>query len=183
MSGSAIRLALRRLRRDRSVTSIALVILALGLGANTALFSVIDAVLLRPLPYPAADRLVVLRLFDPEFQERYPSFPVNAAHIAAWREHCASCEDLAATNTWTTTLTANGEAEQLDGASVSVSFFVLFGDSPDARAVDRPVCSHRRRAAHRVRQSGKPAAGAVVGTPAGRGGPNGPRCGARRARD
>ena len=95
------------------VTSIALGILALGLGANTALFSVIDAVLLRSLPYPAADRLVVLRLFNPEYQERYQSFPVNVAHIAVWRERCASCEDLAAINTLTTTLTGSGEAEQL----------------------------------------------------------------------
>ena len=85
----AIRYAFRRLWRDRSVTSIAVVILALGLGANTALFSVTNAVLLRPLPFPAPDRLVVLRLFDPEFQGPYPSFPVNAAHIAVWRERCA----------------------------------------------------------------------------------------------
>ena len=107
-----------------------LVILALGLGANTALFSVTNAVLLRPLPFPAPDRLVVLRLFDPEFQGPYPSFPVNAAHIAVWRERCASCEDLAAINAITTTLTGRGEAEQLDGASVSASFFELLGISP-----------------------------------------------------
>ena len=110
--------------------SVALVILALGLGANTALFSVTNAVLLRPLPFPAPDRLVVLRLFDPEFQGPYPSFPVNAAHIAVWRERCASCEDLAAINAITTTLTGGGEAEQLDGASVSASFFELLGITP-----------------------------------------------------
>ena len=126
----AIRYAFRRLWRDRSVTSIAVVILALGLGANTALFSVTNAVLLRPLPFPAPDRLVVLRLFDPEFQGPYPSFPVNAAHIAVWRERCASCEDLAAINAITTTLTGKGEAEQLDGASVSAGFLELLGISP-----------------------------------------------------
>ena len=126
----AIRYALRRLWRDRSVTSIAIVILALGLGANTALFSVTNAVLLRPLPFPAPDRLVVLRLSDPEFQGPYPSFPVNAAHIAVWRERCASCEDLAAINGMTTTLTGRGETEQLDGATVSASFFDLLGITP-----------------------------------------------------
>src|ERR1700741_2632911 len=99
---ASLRYALRRLWRDRSVTSIALVILALGIGANTALFSVINAVLLRPLPYPAADRMVVLRLFNPEFQQRYSSFPVNVAHLAVWREQCGSCEDIAAINAMTT---------------------------------------------------------------------------------
>ena len=126
----AIRYAVRRLWRDRSVTAVALVILALGLGANTALFTVTNAVLLRPLPFPAPDRLFVLRLLDPEFQGPYPSFPVNAAHIAVWRERCASCEDLAAINGITTTLTGGGEVEQLDGASVSASFFELLGITP-----------------------------------------------------
>jgi predicted permease len=123
----SIRHAARRLWRDRSLTAVALAILALGIGANTALFSVVNAVLLKPLPYPAADRLVVVRIFDPEFQARYPSFPVNAAHIAAWRERCGSCEDLVAVNAMTTTMTGLGEAEQLDGATVSASFFTLFG--------------------------------------------------------
>ena len=104
-------------------------ILALGLGANTALFTVTNAVLLRPLPFPASDRLVVLRLFDPEFQGPYPSFPVNAAHIAVWRERCASCEDLAAINGITTTL-IGGVRRGTDGASVSASFFELLGITP-----------------------------------------------------
>ena len=127
---ASLRYALRRLWRDRSVTSVALVILALGIGANTALFSVINAVLLRPLPFPAADRMVVLRLFDPEFQQRYPSFPVNAAHLSVWREQCGSCEDIAAINAMTTTLTGSGETEQLDGATVTASFFSVFGITP-----------------------------------------------------
>ena len=122
--------ALRRLWRDRQVTLVALAILALGIGANTALFSVVNAVLLKPLPYPAPGRLVTLRIFDPEYQERYPSFPVNAAHIAAWREHCASCEDLAAINSMTTALTGAGETELLDGATVNAGYFRVFGIAP-----------------------------------------------------
>jgi predicted permease len=122
--------ALRRLWRDRQVTLVALAILALGIGANTALFSVVNAVLLKPLPYPAPGRLVTLRIFDPEYQDRYPSFPVNAAHIAAWREHCASCEDLAAINSMTTTLTGAGETELLDGATVNAGYFRVFGIAP-----------------------------------------------------
>lgn len=59
MPNPAFRHALRRLWRDRSVTFVALAILALGIGANTSLFTVVNAVLLKPLPFPAADRLVV----------------------------------------------------------------------------------------------------------------------------
>ncbi len=132
MPALAVRHALRRLWRDRPLTAVAVAILSLGIGANTALFSVINAVLLTPLPFPAADRLVVLRIVGPDFQERYPSVPVNAAHFAAWREHCGSCEDLAAINAVTTTLTGDGEAEQLEGAAVSASFFALFGMTPVA---------------------------------------------------
>ena len=77
---SLIRHALRRLWRDRAVTFVALAVLALGIGANTALFTVVNAVLLKPLPYPAADRLVSLRLTDATFRGPYASVPVNAAH-------------------------------------------------------------------------------------------------------
>src|SRR5689334_10660832 len=88
--------ALRRLWRDRSITTIALAVLALGIGANTALFTVVNAVLLKPLPYPAADRLVALRISDPAFRDRYPSFPVNAGHFTVWRLNCRACEAIAA---------------------------------------------------------------------------------------
>jgi len=126
----SVRQAARRLWRDRSITIIALGILALGIGANTALFSVVDAVLLRPLPYPAADRLVLLRIFDPQFQDRYSSFPVNAAHIAVWRDHCRGCEEAAAIDSTTTTLTGAGEPEQLDAAAVTPNFFAFLGIAP-----------------------------------------------------
>jgi predicted permease len=130
MATPALRHALRRLWRDRSLTIVALAILALGIGANTSLFTVVNAVLLKRLPFPAADRLVSLRIFDPEYQDRYPSFPVNAAHIAAWREHCGACEDFAAINSMTTTLTGAGETEQLDGATVNAGYFGVFGIVP-----------------------------------------------------
>jgi putative ABC transport system permease protein len=131
MPNVAFRQALRRLWRDRSLTLVAVAILGLGIGANTALFSVVNAVLLEPLPYPAADRLVSLRIYDPEYQDRYPSFPVNAAHLAVWRDHCGSCEAFAAINSMTTTLTGTGETEQLDGATVNAAYFGVFGIVPE----------------------------------------------------
>ena len=126
----ALRHAFRRLWHDRSITFVALAILALGIGANVALFTVVNAVLLKPLPYPAPDRLVVLRLFDPEFRDRYQSFPVNAGHITTWRERCGGCEDLSAIDSMSTTLRGGGEAEELDGARVTGNFFQFFGIQP-----------------------------------------------------
>ena len=128
----AIVQAARRLWHDRAVTAIALAVLALGIGANTALFTVVDAVLLKPLPYPAADRLVALRLYDPEFRDRYASFPANAAHVEAWRQRCGSCEALAAIRSTRTTLSGSGETEELDAARVTAGFFEVLGIAPAA---------------------------------------------------
>jgi len=130
MRFSLVRHALRRLWRDRAVTLIALAVLALGIGANTALFTVVNAVLLEPLPYPAADRLVALRLTDRAFHTIYSSFPVNAVHVRTWAERCASCEDVAAIDSTTTTLTGAGESELLDAARVTASFFPVLGIAP-----------------------------------------------------
>jgi len=124
--------AVRRLWRDRAITTIALAVLALGTGANTALFTVVDAVLLKPLPYPAADRLTALRLYDPEFRNRYPSFPVNAAHVETWGQRCGSCEVVAAIGSTSTTLTGSGESEELDAARVTAGFFEALSIVPAA---------------------------------------------------
>jgi putative ABC transport system permease protein len=128
----AIAHAVRRLWRDRAITMIALAVLALGIGANTALFSVVDAVLLKPLPYPAADRLAVFRIADPAFRDRYPSFPVNAAHVDTWRQRCGSCEALTAIRSTSTTLSGQGESEELDAARVTAGFFEILGIVPAA---------------------------------------------------
>jgi predicted permease len=146
--------ALRRLRRDRAVSTIALIVVAVGIGANTALFTVVDAALLKPLPYPNADRLMALRIDDPEFRDRYLSFPVNAAHIDAWRQRCRSCEVLSAIKATTTTLSDVGETEQLDAARVTAGFFEMLGIVP---AAGRPFSSTDDRAgADRVALIGYP---------------------------
>lgn len=130
MPFSFARHAITRLWRDRAVTLIALAVLALGIGANTALFTVVNAVLLKPLPYPAADRLMSVRITDPIFPRIYSSVPVNAAHISTWAERCASCEAIAAIDAMTTTLTGAGDSELLDGARVTASFFSVLGITP-----------------------------------------------------
>lgn len=127
---STIRYALRRLWHDRSLTIAAVAVLAFGIGANTALFSVVDAVLLEPLPYPASDRLVAVRIFTPDFQGRYPSFPVNAAHFGIWRQHCDSCAGFGIISGKTWTMTGADQAELLEGATVNAGFFELLGIQP-----------------------------------------------------
>lgn len=143
MAHLAIAHAVRRLRRDLSITAVALCVLALGIGANTALFTVVDAVLLKPLPFPSVERLTAVRIYDPEFRDRYSSFPVNAAHLDTWRQRCASCEALAGIGSTSTTLTGSGESEELDAARVTAGFFETLGIVP---AVGRWFSSAEDRA-------------------------------------
>jgi putative ABC transport system permease protein len=121
---------LRLLWRDRATTLVAAAVLALGIGASTAMFTVANATLLRPLPYPGAERLVTLRVISPEFRDRYPSFPANARHIDEWRRECRGCEELAAFKAFAALLTGAGEAEQVDGLRVTANAFSFFGVQP-----------------------------------------------------
>ena len=124
---------LRALWRDRAVTGMAFAILALGIAASTALFTVVNAVLLKPLPYPAPERLQVVRVTGDDFSASYPSLPVNAMHVAAWQRDCGVCEGVAAIGSFTTTLTGltgNGESEQLDGMAISAGGLEMLGIAP-----------------------------------------------------
>ena len=132
MALPSIRPIVRLLWRDRAVTFVAVAVLALGLGANTAHFTIVNATLLRPLPYPASSRLVDLRVIYPEIADRYPSLPANAMHVAAWERACRSCEDLTSFIITSATLTGDGDPEQLEGGRVSPNFFSFLGIVPVA---------------------------------------------------
>jgi putative ABC transport system permease protein len=123
-----LRQTLRALRRRPSYAILAIATLALGLGATTTLFAVVHGVLLSPLPYPDAERIVrVLGAKDGEPDDyqtiSYPNF-------ADFREQTRSFASLAAYDEWRLTYTGSGAAEKLSGASVNAAFFDVLGVDP-----------------------------------------------------
>ena len=97
--------------------------LALTLGATTAVFSIVDGVLLKPLAYRESDRLVAIREIWREFAERYPVLPVNERHFDYWQTHAKSFESLAQYITMPANLTGRGDAAQVTIVHASGSLF------------------------------------------------------------
>src|ERR1700681_3922890 len=102
-----LRQALRGLGRSPGFAAAAIGILALGLAATTAVFSVADAVLFRPLPYQRPRQLVAINEVIPQFSQRYPRLPVNAKHFYEWQARCRSFADLAILMNGSLNLTGN----------------------------------------------------------------------------
>jgi predicted permease len=125
-----IRYALRALARDRGFAIVAILTLALGIGANTAIFSIVNSVLLRPLAYREPGQLVTIREVVPSLSHLYPTLPVNAVHFSEWRKQCASFESLAEIGTGTLDLTGAGAPVQLHAALVSATLFHVLGVEP-----------------------------------------------------
>ncbi len=125
-----IRYAARLLRTNPGFTLAAVLSMALGIGATTAVFSIVDGVLLRPLPYKQPERLVSVREVWPQVARLYPSLPVSARHFREWRRHTTCFEKAAILEQGTLTLSGSGEPERLDSASVSTEFFDVFAVQP-----------------------------------------------------
>jgi len=125
-----IRYAFRTLMREPGFAAMAILSLAIGIGANTAIFSVVNGVLLRPLPYREPDRLVAIREVIPKLAHLYPSLPVNLNHYFEWRKRCRALESIAAVRTAEFNLTGDGEPELLNGAQVSANIFHVLGVNP-----------------------------------------------------
>ncbi|MEJ7810888.1 MAG: ABC transporter permease [Gemmatimonadaceae bacterium] len=125
-----VRYAVRTLRRSPAFTAAAVLTLTLGLGATTVIFSLVDHIVLRPLPYADPDRLVVVREVVGEVRDVYPSLPANASHFLEWRRGCGACEGLAAIKRSAVTLIADGDPQRLGAARVSANLFSLLGVRP-----------------------------------------------------
>ena len=122
-----VRYAFRTLRRNPGFAIVVLLTLALGIGANAAIFSVVNGVLLRPLPYRDADRLMVIwgDLKRPGLND----IPASAGEYVDYRDRSHAFEQVAAYDTVGFNLTGGGEPERVDGAIVSTTFFSLLGAS------------------------------------------------------
>ena len=123
-----IRLALRRLRRSPGFTAAAVATLALGIGANSAFFSLADAALLRPLPYPSSDRLVML--WERQSTAGKERERVSAANFFDWRQGATSLDAIALWVPWGMALTGEGEPEELSVVRMSPAMFRVLGVAP-----------------------------------------------------
>jgi putative ABC transport system permease protein len=122
----------RSLAKNKGFTAVAVLTLALGIGANTAIFGVIDAVLLRPLPYPESERLVKVYGRDAAGE----SFPVTPADFLEGYAHANAFEALSAYRDFSFNMTSQDRSERVSGVVVSPEFFNVMGVSPQ---LGRPI--------------------------------------------
>jgi len=123
-----VRYALRQLRKRPGFTVVAVITLALGIGANTTTFTTVNAMLLRPFPFPHLDRIVnVWETFSTENNNHFSATPGN---FRDWNEKSTQFEHLAAYRGWNANLTTGSVAEHIEGFQVTADFFSLLGMSP-----------------------------------------------------
>jgi predicted permease len=137
--GQDIRYALRVLRKSPGFAAVTVGVLALGIGANTAIFSVVDAVLLKPLPYPDAQRIVVVPHVPP--QDIFPgrkTFSVSPANYFDWKAQGDVFEKMTIFVGDSLTLTGSGQPESVPTGFVSADFFGVLGVRPLAGRLFAP---------------------------------------------
>jgi putative ABC transport system permease protein len=123
-----MRYAIRRLVHQPGFSLVVILTLALGIGANTAIFSLVNAVLLRPLPYDHPERLVTLNHYYPDLNNLEAGFAVPSYRDLT--ERMRIFDAFAVAGRWNTNLTGTGEPEKLSGAYATADFFKVFGVAP-----------------------------------------------------
>jgi putative ABC transport system permease protein len=122
-----LRFASRTLRKNPGFTAIAILTLALGIGANAAIFSLVDAVLLHPLPFRAPNQLVMLWEKPPNFDHN----TISALTFLDWKEQSHSFQSIAGIAAGTSAITGGAEAQQVPSQRVSANFFDVLGINPE----------------------------------------------------
>ena len=123
-----IKYSFRRLQKSPGFTIIVVLTLALGIGANTAIFSVVNGVLLRPLPYREPGRLVTIEHFYPSLNDMRA--PVSSHGFRDYRDQTKSFEAVAVETQWGVNLTGTGDPERVPGVKVSGDWFRALGVAP-----------------------------------------------------
>jgi putative ABC transport system permease protein len=121
-----IRFGLRMLRKSPGFTAVAILTLALGIGANTAIFSYVDAWMIKPLPYPHADRLMTLDSHDKK-KGWTSNGIVSTASFLDFEKQNTSFEQIALWTSWNFNLTGDGAPELVEGGRVSWNYFAALG--------------------------------------------------------
>jgi predicted permease len=123
-----LRYGLRLIRKNPGFSAVVVLTLAVGIGANTAIFSVVNAVMLRSLPFKDPDRLVRLNESNPE--RGWPTFAVSHPNFLDWRDQNHTFAAMAATSGASANLGTAGEIEVVRGSAVTVDFLTVLGTSP-----------------------------------------------------
>jgi putative ABC transport system permease protein len=125
-----LRYGIRMLRRNPGFNLIAMLTLALGIGANTAIFSVINGVLLKPLAFNDPDRLFMLWTDNPAYQLGFHELPPSNTDLPEWRATATSFEQIAALQSNLADLSGDGNPERIGGVDVSVNMLPMLGVQP-----------------------------------------------------
>jgi putative ABC transport system permease protein len=126
-----IRYALRTFRKSPGFAAVAVIAIALGVGPNSAIFSIVNAVLLRPLPYKDPDRVVML--WENSKARGFDQLPVSGPTFMDWKRECRSFEDMAPAFTipeYGFNVTAGGEPERAQGGQAAANMFSVLGVKP-----------------------------------------------------
>ncbi|HUN62022.1 MAG TPA: ABC transporter permease [Candidatus Sulfotelmatobacter sp.] len=136
--GQDIRFALRQLCRSPIFTAVAILTLALGIGATTAIFSVVNSALLRPLAYRDPEQLYLVREIVPQMAKFYPTLEANLPDFRIWQKRVRSFEDVAIAESTTADLSGQGQPEVLHGVRASANILSVLGATPALGRSFRP---------------------------------------------
>ncbi len=131
-----IRYGVRTLIKHPGFTAVAVIALALGIGANSAIFSVVNSLLLRPLPFSEPDKLV--RVWEANVKRGRSEIPASFPNFADWRDQNHVFEQVVAYTDYSFNLTGTGEPERIRSALVSPAFFSTLGINPTLGRVFLP---------------------------------------------
>ncbi|MGB9465258.1 MAG: ABC transporter permease [Candidatus Acidiferrum sp.] len=140
-----LRFAARMLRKNPGFTAIAVLTLALGIGANSAIFSLVNSVLLRPLSYKDPQQLYVIREIVPQWTKFSPLLAANLPDFQLWQKECRSFEQIAVAEALDVDLSGAGDAEEIHGIRASANLLEVLGEHP---ALGRSFLPEEDQAGH-----------------------------------